>query len=81
MIEDAAGRGTPRAATSGMGNRHDPSELLLGTVFGGVGTFVPAGRGATGLFRGLVSSSALSTLQNLLLGGSQTGMVNGAVMK
>ena len=69
------------AASMGMGNRHDPSELLLGTVLGGVGTFVPAGRGATGLFRGLVSSSALSTLQNLLLGGSQTGMVNGAVMK
>ena len=69
------------AASMGMGNRHDPSELLLGTVFGGVGTFVPAGRGATGLFRGLVSSSALSTLQNLLLGALQTGMVNGAVMK
>ena len=69
------------AASMGMGNRHDPSELLLGTVFGGVGTFVPAGRGATGLFRGLVSSSALSTFQNLLLGALQNPRPNGGSAK
>ena len=59
-------------ASMAAGGRSDPLELVLGTAFGGLGTVLPGGEGATGAFRGFVSSSGLSTLQNVLLSGASS---------
>jgi hypothetical protein len=59
---------TATQASMDLGGRYDPLELVLGTVFGGLGTYAPGGPGAIGLFRALVSSSALNALQSLFLG-------------
>jgi RHS repeat-associated protein len=58
------------AASMVASGRRDPGELIVGTFIGAAGPLLPGGKGASGAFRGYVSSTGSNTLQNLINSGS-----------